>query len=106
MASKKTQFKKGTSGNPAGKPKGAKNRTTEEIRNFIQQVVDKNLVNLEADLSLMNATNRWTVIDKLTKYFLPALSKNDNNNINSGDVSITVKYEDILPPIKEDNKFI
>jgi len=86
-----------------GRKKGSKNRTTEEIRNFIQKVVDKNLDHLEQDLEAMNATNRWVVIDKLTKYFLPALTKNDNNNLNSGEVTITVKYEDQTPP---DNKAI
>lgn len=92
MSNKSTQFKKGQSGNPKGKPKGAKNRTTEEIRGFIQGIVDNNLTNLEADLAAMNATNRWVILDKLTKYFLPALTKNDNNNINSGEVEIKVTY--------------
>lgn len=94
MAEKKTTFKKGQSGNPNGRPKGTKNKTTEEIRSFIQLVVDKNLVNLEADLERMNPTNRWIILDKVMKYFMPTLTKNDNNNMNSGEVKIQVEYVD------------
>lgn len=94
MSNKSTQFKKGQSGNKNGRPKGAKNRSTEQIRSFIQNIVDNNLDNLEADLAAMNATNRWVILDKLTKYFLPALTKNDNNNINSGEIEIKVTYSD------------
>jgi hypothetical protein len=34
------------------------------------------------------------VLEKLTKYFLPALNKNDNNNVNSGAMKIVVEYTD------------
>ena len=97
MAKVKTSYKAGESGNPKGKPKGAKNRSTEEIRQFIQRVVDKNLDHLEEDLEAMNPTNRWVIIDKMTKYFLPALTKNDNNNLNTGEVTIKVVYEQKPP---------
>lgn len=90
-------YKKGESGNPKGRKKGVKNRSTEEIRTFIQSVVNNNLVHLEDDLMAMNATNRWVILDKLTKYFLPALTKNDNNNVNSGEVKIVVEYIDTPP---------
>jgi len=90
----KKLYKKGESGNPNGRPKGRKNRSTEEIRSFIQTIVDNNMDNLASDLERMNPTSRWMVIDKLTKYFLPALTKNDNKNENSGEISIVVKYND------------
>ena len=92
MAKNKTSFTKDTAPKQ-GRKKGAKNRSTEEIRNFIQSIVNNNLSNLEDDLERMNPTNRWVIIDKLTKYFLPALTKNDNNNMNS-DVKISVEFVD------------
>jgi len=95
MAKTSTSFKTGETGNRKGRPKGSKNRSTTEIRNFIQKVVDNNLSNLETDLAAMNPTNRWIIIDKITKYFLPALTKNDNNNINDGEIQINVVYKDL-----------
>lgn len=93
---KKTQFTSANQPENRGRKKGSKNRSTEEIRSFIQKVVDNNLTNLEQDLERMNPTNRWVILDKLTKYFLPALSKNDNNNVNSGEIEIKVTYSDKL----------
>ena len=87
-----------------GRKKGSPNRSTEEIRSFIQMVTDKNLANLEDDLARMNPTNRGVIIDKLTKYFLPALTKNDNNNMNSGEISIKVIYDDTKPKAGDNNK--
>lgn len=84
-----------------GRKKGSKNRTTEEMRNFMQKVADKNLNNLEEDLKLMNPFMRWTIIDKLTKYFLPTLSKNDINVEVSGNIKIEVEYID-KPIISDD----
>ena len=39
----KQLYKKGESGNPAGRKKGSKNRSTEEIRTFLQAIVNNNL---------------------------------------------------------------
>lgn len=104
----KQLYKKGESGNPTGRKKGSKNRSTEEIRTFLQAIVNNNLSNLEADLVKMNPTNRWVIIDKLTKYFLPALTKNDNNTTLDGGIKIVVEYKDEPEPDKgttpEDNK--
>ena len=95
-----SKYKKGQSGNPNGRPKGSKGRNTEEMRSFIQSVVDKNYDRLEEDLDNMNPTNRWKILEGLTKYFLPALSKNDNNNVHQGDIQINVKFDE-LPPIND-----
>ena len=105
MARSSTTYKTGQSGNPRGKIKGTKNRSTEQIRDFIKQVVDNNLEHLEQDLMAMNATNRWVILDKLTKYFLPSLSKNDNNNMNSGEVTIKVEYVDAQNKTDEEKDY-
>lgn len=57
-------------------------------------MVDNNLARLEEDLNQMSPKNRWDVLEKISKYFLPALSKNDNTNNTTGEVTIKVEYVD------------
>lgn len=85
-------FEKGKVSNPKGRPKGAKSKTTAEIRRVIQQVMSANLPQLQADLDSMSPGMRWMIIEKMTKYFMPSLTKNDNQNQQSGEVKITVEY--------------
>ena len=94
MAEKKNQFKPGESGNPNGRPKGTKNRTTTEIRNHIQTVLDGQYEKLESDLNGMNPFQRVMMVEKLTKFFLPALAKNDNDTNVSGEINLNVIFFD------------
>jgi len=93
--SEPTQFKPGN----RGRPKGSKNRTTPEIRTFIQDVVNLNLPKLQTDLEQMNPVNRWLTLERLMKYFIPQLSKNENENTNTGSMKIEVTYVDKPHPM-------
>jgi|GEM_PF-3788832 len=66
MGKNKTSFTSDTAPR-GGRKKGAKGRTTEEMGLFIKKLVGKNFWNLEGDLGNMSPTNRWIVIQKLTK---------------------------------------
>ncbi len=90
----RTAWAPGVSGNPAGRPKGTKNRTTEEMRKLIQQVISGQLQNFDTDLDKMNDFNRWVVIDKLIKYFMPSLTKTEIEGELNTEMKITVEYED------------
>ena len=65
------RFKPGQSGNPAGKPAGAKNRTSEEIRQMILNFISENLPDLQANFNKLNARDKLVVFEKLLKYCLP-----------------------------------
>ena len=95
MPDKKNLFKPGESGNPNGRPKGSKNRTTAEIREHIQTVLDGQYEQLEADLISMKPFQRVMMIEKLTKFFLPALQKNDNDTNVSGDINVNINFVDV-----------
>lgn len=75
-----------------GRPPGAKNRTTEEMRELLKYIINKNLDRLESDLEKMSPTNRWLVLNKLTQYILPALNKNDSTTTYEGGIKIQVEY--------------
>ncbi len=79
----------------AGRKKGTPNKSTEEIRKQIQNIVSKKLDVFEDDLAKMNVFQQWQILEKVTKYFLPALNKNDDSITHSGGINIYVSFEDL-----------
>ena len=59
-------FKKGTSGNPTGRPKGAVSRTSKLIREHISQAIDGNKI-MEALDKIDSPTEYINAITKLLK---------------------------------------
>lgn len=89
------QFQKGDKRpEKAGRKKGTPNRTTEQIREYIKDIVDGELKTLPEDLKLMNKFQKWQILEKVTKYFLPALNKNDDSIEHSGSINIIVSYKE------------
>jgi hypothetical protein len=66
-------FVKGTSGNPNGRPKGATNKTTAQLRLFILDFLDKNFNVIEKDFSELNPKERVKFYLDLLQYGLPKL---------------------------------
>lgn len=68
---------KGSTGNPYGRPKGAKNKTTLELKQWICKIIDDNREMLEADLQALEPMQRWQVIEKLMSYTIPKMSSTE-----------------------------
>lgn len=64
-------FEKGTSGNPSGRPKGVKSRTSEEIRALLLDFLDSNIETLQAEFNKLDAEKKLNFIDKMLKHVLP-----------------------------------
>jgi hypothetical protein len=64
-------FSKGQSGNAKGKPKGARNRTTEEVRQTLLQLLDDNLDKLQADIDSLGGKERANLLINLAKHCTP-----------------------------------
>ena len=60
-------FKKGTSGNPIGRPKGSVSTTTKLIREHISQAIDGNKI-MEMLNKIENPTEYISAISKLLPY--------------------------------------
>ena len=97
-------IKGGPSPNPSGRKLGSKNRCTTEIRDFIQRAVSGQLDGLDEDLEKMNSFNRWVILDKLTKYFLPSITKSDIESTVNGSMKIVVSYENETPKDDDSEK--
>lgn len=80
-----------------GRPKGAVNRTTSEMRDVMAAIHNKYLAQLEDDLNLMSPTNRWTILCKLAPFHMASLSKSEVDQTTSGVVSIKVEYVQNAP---------
>jgi hypothetical protein len=64
-------FEKGKSGNPNGRPKGAKSRTSEEIRTLLLDFIDSNVSTLQEEFNKLDAEKKLNFIDKMLKHVLP-----------------------------------
>ncbi len=64
-------FKKGTSGNPNGRPKGSTNEKTAYIRDWVISVIGSNGQQLAKNFSRLSRKEQWRVITGLLPYVLP-----------------------------------
>jgi len=94
MAKNRTSFVKGQIANPNGRGKGTPNRTTQEMKDYIKVIIDKNLDRMEEDFSKLSPGTRLMLIEKYAKYYIPTLAQTKNDVDVTGDINITVRYED------------
>lgn len=66
-------LKKGDIINPSGRPKGAANKTTSEIRAAFQQLVSNNIDKLQDDIEKLKPEQRISFILKMAEFLLPKL---------------------------------
>lgn len=66
------QFRPGQSGNPAGRPRGARGKTVEQIRAIILKIIGENAEKIRDDLESLDPKDRLTILDRLMKHALPA----------------------------------
>jgi len=62
--------KKGTK-KTGGREKGALNKQTAEIRQFVSEIVFENMNTIKTDISKLEADKRLIVLEKLLSYVLP-----------------------------------
>ncbi len=89
-------FKPGESGNPAGKPKGAKNHTTRAIKEAYQKLTEDNLQNMSLWLGQIAADSpekAMTLMLQLSEYVIPKMSRQEVTGSDGKDLFQNVKFE-------------
>ena len=66
-------FRKGFSGNPAGRPKKSTNKITKDMKQSFAYLVDSNLKDFQKDLNKMKPKDKWELLLKLSDKLLPNL---------------------------------
>lgn len=66
-------FKKGQSGNPSGKPKGTKNKTSELLRGKISQFIEMEFKAIQKDFKKLSPKDRAKLFIDLVPFVVPKL---------------------------------
>ena len=70
-------FKKGVSGNPAGRKPGKGNKITPDLRDWISDFIDSNREQIQLDWLLLDSKEGIVMFEKLLKYAIPVKSENE-----------------------------
>jgi len=64
-------LKKGKTNNPEGRPAGTPNRITADLRNWIENLINKNLTLIETDLKKLEPKDRLIILERFLQYTIP-----------------------------------
>lgn len=74
-------FKQGTSGNPKGRPKGARGKIQKDLKQVLFDIVANNIDNIQSDLDLLDPKERLVMMEKFISYLIPKAINQNNINV-------------------------
>jgi hypothetical protein len=97
-------FKKGQSGNPKGRTKGTKNKTTEEIREAFKALIESSLPDIQKWLQQVaeeSPEKALKIVEGYSDFILPKLQRTELSG--GGDKPLTKVIFDFGTEINRDN---
>jgi len=94
------RYKKGQSGNPKGKPKGAENKIKKDIKQAYQMLIEKNLDNLTLwldSIAQKEPEKAFKLIIELSEYVLPKHARIEANVKDERLDAIKKSVQDLFP---------
>jgi len=96
MKPKKTGWRGPEGSNPGGRPKGATNKVTRDIRSAYQQLVEFNLENMSlwlADIAADNPEKAFELMIKLSEYVIPKMQRTEVTGKDGADLFKELKFD-------------
>lgn len=93
---KKTGWRGPEGSNPGGRPKGATNKVTRDIRSAYQQLVEFNLENMSlwlADIAADNPEKAFELMIKLSEYVIPKMQRTEVTGKDGADLFKELKFD-------------
>ena len=87
--------RKGHTNNPNGRPKGVPNKTTKEIREAYQNLVEMNLDNMTqwiSEVAQKDPNKAMELMIKLSEYFIPKLARQEITGAEGKDLFNDIKF--------------
>jgi len=91
----------------AGRPKGSQNKTTQEIKQAYQQLLENNLDNMSTWLARMASEDEGKALDymlKLSEYIIPKLARQEVTGKDGQDLFKNLTFEFGPDNNKEDER--
>lgn len=82
--------KKGITNNPNGRKKGVPNKSTNELRGLLQNFIEQNIEQLQADFNNLEPYQKLTILEKYLKFVLPPII-NDLSQLSERDLDILIE---------------
>jgi hypothetical protein len=94
-------FQPGQSGNPNGRPKGARDRTTKEIKDLLNKFISKNLDDIQEQYDQLDPQQKLQFFERVLKYVLPQ-QRDINQTIDVSNLSESQMDELINKALEKD----